>query len=43
MAADRFVVRTWSPDRSFDAELEQNVLRRIVLPHARGRDQGWIV
>lgn len=41
-ATDRSVVLIGCPDRLVDAELE-DVPLRIVLPHARGRDEGQVV
>ena len=41
-ATDRFVFMG-CPDRLVDAKLEEDVPLRIVLPYARGRDEGRIV
>src|SRR6266542_2340342 len=40
---DRFLVLIGRPDRLLDAELEQDVLLRIVLPRARGRNERRVV
>jgi hypothetical protein len=42
-ATNRLVVLVGRPDCFVDAELEQDELLLVVLPHARRRDEGRIV